>query len=82
MQEGTPAFVGVFEHGPIDAILPVEALAETADRALNVLMGIREGPPDVPDVPDVPTESLAASPAWDSIVRSRRAHRPACAPCS
>ena len=37
--EGVQTAENLFEHGLIDAILPVEALAETADRALNVLMG-------------------------------------------
>ena len=63
----------LFEHGLIDAILPAEALAETADRALNVLLGPRE---DLPDVPELVREALPDLPAWDSIVRSRRDDRP------
>ena len=63
----------LFEHGLIDAILPVEALAVTADRALNVLMGARE---EAPVVADVPREHLPDLPAWDSIERSRRIDRP------
>ena len=43
--EGVQTAENLFEHGLIDAILPVEALAGTADRALNVLMGAREEPP-------------------------------------
>jgi acetyl-CoA carboxylase carboxyl transferase subunit beta len=71
--EGVQTAENLFEHGLIDAILPVEALAETADRALNVLMGPRE---DVPDVPELVKEPLADIPAWESIVRSRRDDRP------
>jgi acetyl-CoA carboxylase carboxyl transferase subunit beta len=71
--EGVQTAENLFEHGLIDAILPVEALAETADRALNVLMGPRE---DVPDVPERVKEPLADIPAWESIVRSRRDDRP------
>ena len=63
----------LFEHGLIDAILPVEALAEVADRALTVLTGPRQ---DLPDVPEVPKEQLADIPAWESITRSRRTDRP------
>ena len=54
--EGVQTAENLFEHGLIDAILPVEALAETADRALNVLMGPRE---DLPDVPELVTRSPA-----------------------
>ncbi|MEO7753733.1 MAG: carboxyl transferase domain-containing protein [Terracoccus sp.] len=71
--EGVQTAENLFEHGLIDAILPVEALAETADRALNVLMGPRE---DLPDVPELVREALPDLPAWDSIVRSRRDDRP------
>jgi acetyl-CoA carboxylase carboxyl transferase subunit beta len=63
----------LFEHGLIDAILPVEALAEVADRALGVLMAPRE---DLPEVPELPKEELPDLPAWDSITRSRREDRP------
>ena len=42
--EGVQTAENLFEHGLIDAILPVEALAEIADRALNVLTGPRRGP--------------------------------------
>ncbi len=63
----------LFEHGLIDAVLPVEALAETADRALTVLMGARE---NLPEVAELPKDVLADRPAWDSISRSRRDDRP------
>ena len=63
----------LFEHGLIDAILPVEAMAEVADRALGVLMAPRE---DLPEVPELPREELPDLPAWDSITRSRREDRP------
>ncbi|EWT02829.1 acetyl-CoA carboxyl transferase [Intrasporangium oryzae NRRL B-24470] len=71
--EGVQTAENLFEHGLIDAVLPVEALADTADRALNVLMGPRE---DLPDVPELVREQLPDLPAWDSIVRSRREDRP------
>jgi acetyl-CoA carboxylase carboxyl transferase subunit beta len=71
--DGVQTAENLFEHGLIDAILPVEALADTADRALNVLMGPRE---DLPDVPELVREELPDIPAWESITRSRREHRP------
>jgi acetyl-CoA carboxylase carboxyl transferase subunit beta len=80
--EGVQVAENLFEHGLIDAVLPVEGLADIADRALNVLMGPREDvvefpspavdpdhhPSDLTDLPDLP--------AWDSITRSRRDDRP------
>jgi acyl-CoA carboxylase subunit beta len=71
--EGVQTAENLFEHGLVDAILPAEALAEVADRALTVLSGPRE---DLPDVPELPKEPLAEVPAWESITRSRRADRP------
>ena len=71
--EGVQTAENLFEHGLIDAILPVEALADVADRALTVLGAPREEPPEVPAVPKEP---LADIPAWESVTRSRRADRP------
>ncbi len=71
--EGVQTAENLFEHGLIDAILPVEALADVADRALSVLTGPRH---DLPEVPEVPKEPLPDLPAWDSITRSRREDRP------
>jgi len=71
--EGVQTAENLFEHGLVDAILPAEALAEVADRALNVLAGPRE---DLPEVPELPKEPLADVPAWESITRSRREDRP------
>jgi acyl-CoA carboxylase subunit beta len=63
----------LYEHGLLDAVLPVEALAEVAARTLNVLMAPREG---LPVVPELPRESLPDLHAWESIIRSRRPERP------
>jgi acyl-CoA carboxylase subunit beta len=63
----------LYEHGLLDAVLPVEALAEVAARTLNVLMAPREG---LPIVPELPRESLPDLHAWESIIRSRRPERP------
>ena len=88
--EGVQTAENLYEHGLIDAVLPIEALAEAADRALNVLMGPREG---LPDVPELARETLPDLPAWDSIISSRRddrpgvrallrTGRPTCCPCT
>ena len=63
----------LYERGLVDAVLPIEALAEVAARALNVLMAPREG---LPDIPELPRETLPDVPAWESITRSRRPERP------
>ena len=63
----------LYEHGLLDAVLPIEALAEVAARALNVLMAPREG---LPVIPELPRESLPDLQAWESITRSRRPERP------
>ena len=71
--EGVQTAENLFEHGLIDAILPVDALADVADRALSVLSGPRE---NLPDVPELIKEALRDVPAWESITRSRRDDRP------
>src|SRR5262249_55199118 len=58
-------------YGVIDAVVPVEELRQTLDRALTVIADAPEAPPPPPaaePVPDVPT--------WDSVVASRRPDRP------
>jgi acetyl-CoA carboxylase carboxyl transferase subunit beta len=62
--DGVQTAENLFDHGLIDAILPVEELAEVADRALAVLGAPREDPPEVPDVPKEPLPDL---PAWESV---------------
>ena len=71
--EGVQTAENLFEHGLIDAILPVEALAEVADRALTTLGAAREDPHEAPELPKEPLPDL---PAWESVSRSRRDDRP------
>jgi acetyl-CoA carboxylase carboxyl transferase subunit beta len=71
--EGVQTAENLFQHGLIDAILPVEALAEVADRALTILGAAREDPQEVPELPKEPLPDL---PAWESVSRSRREDRP------
>lgn len=79
---GVQVAENLFEHGLIDAVLPVEGLADIADRALNVLMGPREDVSEFPSPAVDPDHDLSGLtdlpdlPAWDSITRSRRDDRP------
>ncbi len=61
------------EHGLLDAVLPVQRLAEIASRALTVLTAPRRGLPPVDAAPEV---DQAEESAWESIVRTRRPDRP------
>src|SRR5690606_18756627 len=70
---GVQVAENLYAKGLLDAVLPVDQLAEIAERALNVLMAPRDG---LPAVPELPTEPLAAVPAWPSATRSRRPARP------
>ena len=60
-------------RGLIDAVLPVEQLADIAARTLNLLMAPRE---ERPPVFTLPREPLPTVSAWESIQRSRRPERP------
>ncbi|MFI7133460.1 carboxyl transferase domain-containing protein [Nonomuraea sp. NPDC050153] len=71
--EGVQVAENLYRHGLVDAVLPPEALAAIADRALRILLAPPgEPPPD--EAP--PREPLPDVPAWESITRSRRADRP------
>ncbi|MCE1177954.1 MAG: acetyl-CoA carboxyl transferase [Micrococcales bacterium] len=70
---GVQVAENLYEHGLIDAVLPVEGLADIADRALNVLTGPRG---DLPDVPEIPQTEVPDIPAWESITLSRKESRP------
>ena len=70
---GVQVSENLYDRGLVDAVLPVDELAEVAARALNVLMAPREV---LPEVPQLPHETLPEVPAWESITRSRRAERP------
>jgi acyl-CoA carboxylase subunit beta len=58
-------------HGVIDAVVPLEVLRATLDRALKVVADLPDQPPAPP--PDIPVPDV---PAWDSVVASRRPDRP------
>ena len=70
--EGVQTAENLYDHGLLDAVLPVEALTETAGRFLDLVLAPRE----LDHVPSLPKETLADLPAWESITRSRRPDRP------
>jgi acetyl-CoA carboxylase carboxyl transferase beta subunit len=71
--EGVQVSENLFRHGLIDAVIPVEELAQVATRVLDVLMAARD---DLPALVELPRDVLAPVPAWESIQRSRRPERP------
>ncbi len=69
---GVQTAENLYDHGLLDAVLPVDLLADTADRFLEVVLSPRELAPIQP----VPMEDLPDIDAWESIQRSRRPERP------
>lgn len=69
---GVQTAENLWDKGLVDAVLPAEALRDTAARFLDLVMS----PRDLDYVPDVPRVELPDVPAWDSITRSRRPDRP------
>ena len=61
-------------HGVIDAVVALEDLRHTLDRALTVIADAPE-PPPAPDPSKAP-EPKPDIPAWDSVLASRRPDRP------
>ena len=58
-------------HGVIDAVIPLDRLRDTLDRALRVVADEPDAPP-----PEPADEPLPDVPAWDSVEASRRPDRP------
>ncbi|MFB1294900.1 carboxyl transferase domain-containing protein [Mycobacterium sp. pW049] len=58
-------------HGVVDAVIPLEMLRATLDRALKVVADPPGEPPTMPE-----NEPLPDIPAWDSVEISRRPDRP------
>ncbi|MUL40531.1 acetyl-CoA carboxyl transferase [Streptomonospora sp. PA3] len=71
--EGVQSAENLYRRGLVDAVLGVEDLPATAERALNVLLARAD---DLPEEPPEPEEPVADVPAWESITRSRRPDRP------
>lgn len=71
--EGVQVAENLYRHGLIDAVLPPEALADVADRALRILLPRADSPPEAADPLEEPLPDV---PAWESIIVSRRPDRP------
>jgi acyl-CoA carboxylase subunit beta len=69
--EGVQTAENLQRYGVIDAVIPLDRLRATLDRALTVVAD----PPD-PPLPTPPPEPLPDLPAWDSVLASRRPDRP------
>ncbi len=68
---GVQTAENLLRHGVIDAVVGIEALRPTLDRALTVITDA----PGAPPAP-LPPEPIPDVPAWDSVVASRRPDRP------
>jgi acetyl-CoA carboxylase carboxyl transferase subunit beta len=68
---GVQTAENLLRHGVIDAVVGVEALRATLDRALAVITDAPTAPP-----PPGPEESVPDVPAWESVIASRRPDRP------
>ncbi len=79
---GVQTAENLYTHGLVDAVLPVEALPEIAGRFLDLVLAPREltprevTPRELTPSPGVPLESPPEVPAWESVLRSRKAERP------
>ncbi|MCV7377836.1 acetyl-CoA carboxyl transferase [Mycobacterium alsense] len=69
--EGIQTAENLQRHAVIDAVVALDALRKTLDRALRV---IADPPDPLPHSP--PPEPAPDVPAWDSVVASRRPDRP------
>jgi acetyl-CoA carboxylase carboxyl transferase subunit beta len=61
-------------HGVIDAVVALDQLRQTLDRALTVIADAPEPPPE--SQPPEPVPPKVTVPAWESVLASRRADRP------
>jgi acetyl-CoA carboxylase carboxyl transferase beta subunit len=69
--EGVQTAENLQRHGVIDAVIPLEHLRSTLDRALKVVADAPDAPPPAPQDEPLPDVS-----AWESVVASRRPDRP------
>lgn len=66
----------LFRHGIIDGVVAVDELRTVAARGLRVLDGVREASALPLPAEPIAAEALPDVPAWDSVLRTRRAERP------
>lgn len=72
---GVQVSENLFRRGLIDAVVEPEAIAAVLDRALTVLCGDRDGEAPMVARPSA-SDDIPETPAWESIIRSRRPDRP------
>ncbi|PND55824.1 acetyl-CoA carboxyl transferase [Mycobacterium sp. ENV421] len=68
---GVQTAENLLRHGVIDAVVGIEALRPTLNRALKVITDAPGSPPAA-----LPDEPIPDVPAWESVVASRRPDRP------
>ncbi|KDE99030.1 acetyl-CoA carboxyl transferase [Mycolicibacterium aromaticivorans JS19b1 = JCM 16368] len=68
---GVQTAENLLRHGIIDAVVGIEALRATLNRALKVITDAPGPPPAA-----LPDEPIPDVPAWESVVASRRPDRP------
>lgn len=68
---GVQTAENLLRHGVIDAVVGIDVLRPTLNRALTVITDAPGEPPD-----PLPDEPIADTPAWDSVIASRRPDRP------
>lgn len=68
---GVQTAENLLRHGVIDAVVGIEALRATLNRALRVITDAPGSPPAA-----LPDEPIPDVPAWESVVASRRPDRP------
>ncbi|AKK29292.1 carboxyl transferase domain-containing protein [Mycobacterium sp. EPa45] len=68
---GVQTAENLLRHGVIDAVVGIEALRPTLNRALRVITDAPDSPPAAS-----PDEPIPDVPAWDSVIASRRPDRP------
>ncbi|MGV1009817.1 MAG: carboxyl transferase domain-containing protein [Dermatophilaceae bacterium] len=73
---GVQTAENLHRRGLVDAVLPVEGLADVAARALTILSARQEDRPPAPNHEDPYAGAEPQGPAWDSVLASRRGDRP------
>lgn len=74
--DGVQTAENLYQRGLVDAILPVEELADVAARALTILSARHEDRPPARVSEDPYADLEPQGPAWESVLASRREDRP------
>ncbi len=75
--QGVQTAENLYHQGLVDAVLPIDELADVAARALTVLAARQQDlPPMTPPRQDPYADGQPQGSAWDSVTASRRTDRP------